>query len=93
MPFHPSEKESAQGGQGHGILSVLMDIQQHLREAHALCDALHGSVPQSKEADVAETSDDCAICFVEQQVTWIEFSSSELLSRLRDIGNRLGQIK
>ena len=75
------------------ILSVLVSIQQHLNEAHALCDAIHGPMPRTRERENVKKSDDSVIFLMEERTRLIEFDSSELLPRLRDIGNRLGQVK
>ena len=92
MPFHPSEKEAAQECLGDDILSVLVEIQQHLNEAHALCDTIHGPIPRSKEQEDAKDSGG-RLYLVEERVGSIKSDTSELLPRLRDILNRLGQVK
>ena len=93
MPFHPSEKESAQALRNEEILAVLDSIQKYLQEAHALCDEIHGAQPSNKRQEDAEIIDRSRLSLVEERVSFIEFSASELNARLRDILNRLGQIK
>ena len=94
MPFHPSEKEAAQACRSDEILTVLGNIQEFLQEAHALCDEIHGG-PQSfnEEQEAIKPIGGSRLNLVEERVSSIEFDTSELLPRLRDILNRLGQVK
>jgi len=84
---------SAVKRQASDILEILVEIQQHLNEAHALCDAIHGSMPSPTEREEQRKTEDSVLFLVEEQTRLIEFDSNKLLPRLRDIGNRLGQIK
>jgi len=93
MTAHTALATSAQEQQYNDILSALEKIQQHLNEAHALCGAIHGDIPQSEGRGEARKTDDSVISLVEERTRLIDLDSRHLLLRLRDIGNRLGQVK
>jgi len=74
------------------IIACLDRIFAHLKEAHGICDEIHGSQPSSKAYDGQEPSAS-RLDIVEDRVGSIGFAITELTPRLRDILSRLGQVK